>query len=96
MYSSCSIRMGSHHLSALSNSCPRRAHFGERETLSPARLCRIDPKKSQRYAPWPESCRACGKAGGTAVKELRRLAGLTRRRHVDLVRVSSALCPIRD
>ncbi|MEU5401381.1 putative leader peptide [Streptomyces sp. NPDC005963] len=25
----------------------------------------------------------------------RRLSGLTRRRHVDLVRVSSALCPTR-
>ncbi|MFD3975524.1 putative leader peptide [Streptomyces cyaneofuscatus] len=84
MYSSCSIRTAA----SPSTSPP---DFGERETLSLPRRCLLDPERSgallwnPKAPPGPPGVRR----GTRKERDVRRL---TRRRHIDLGRVSSAFC----
>ncbi|MFF5566432.1 putative leader peptide [Streptomyces sp. NPDC012623] len=66
---------------------------GERETLSPGRIYRIDPGAGPEVRSWFMGLSNSRKGGGAAMRDrVNDLRELTRRRHVDLVRVSSALC----
>ncbi|MFT9785433.1 putative leader peptide [Streptomyces rhizosphaericola] len=89
MYSSCSIRT----LALPSRPDLRRdqAGGGERKTLSLPRRCLLDPERSRALLWNPKAPRdpPGARRGTRKGRDVRRL---TRRRHIDLGRVSSAFC----